>query len=130
MTPSTFIFTSLSLGFMVLAAGAYALLYGAARLKCSRVLLVLAGLAYALLALDVASAIAVVLCQVEKSDRRDHRPSTIVRMAAIKRKRSPTPNAFGDIAAWVSQRPTSMLRRSAIICALLRRDVCVANTAR
>jgi hypothetical protein len=55
MTPSTLIFTSLSLGFMVLAAGAYALLYGAARLKCSRVLLVLAGLAYALLALDVAS---------------------------------------------------------------------------
>jgi hypothetical protein len=55
MTPGMFIFTSLSLGFMVLAAGAYALLYGAARLKCSRVLLVLAGLAYALLALDVAS---------------------------------------------------------------------------
>jgi hypothetical protein len=55
MTPSTFLFTSLSLGFMVLSAGAYALLYGAARFKCSRVLLFLAGLAYALLALDAAS---------------------------------------------------------------------------
>ena len=52
MTPSMFIFTSLSLGFMVLAAGAYALLYGAARFKCSRVLLLLASLAYAMLALD------------------------------------------------------------------------------
>lgn len=55
MTPSAFIFTSVSLGFMVLAAGAYALLYGAARLKCSRALLILAGLAYVILALDVAS---------------------------------------------------------------------------
>lgn len=54
MTPSAFLFTSLSLGFMVLAAGAYALLYGAARFKCSRVLLLLAGLAYAVLALDAA----------------------------------------------------------------------------
>jgi len=55
MTPSMFIFTSLSLGFMVLAAGVYALLYGAARFKRSRVLLLLAGLAYAMLALDAAS---------------------------------------------------------------------------
>ena len=55
MTPSMFIFTSLSLGFMVLAAGAYALLYGAARFKCSRVLLFLASLAYAMLALDAAT---------------------------------------------------------------------------
>ena len=55
MTPRMFIFTSLSLGFMVLAAGAYALLYGAVRFKCSRVLLLLAGLAYAMLALDAAS---------------------------------------------------------------------------
>jgi len=54
MTPGAFIFTSLSLGFMVLAAGAYALLYGAARFKNSRGLLVSAGLAYGLLALDVA----------------------------------------------------------------------------
>jgi hypothetical protein len=37
---------------MVLAAGGYALLYGAARFKNSRGLLVLAGLAYAVLALD------------------------------------------------------------------------------
>ncbi len=55
MTPGAFIFTTLSLGFMVLAGGAYALLYGAARLKCSRALLVLAALAYAMLALDVIS---------------------------------------------------------------------------
>ena len=55
MTPSMFIFTSLSLGFMVLAAGVYALLYGAARFKRSRVLLLLAGLAYAMLALDAAT---------------------------------------------------------------------------
>lgn len=54
MTPGAFIFTSLSLGFMVLAAGAYALLYGAARFKNSRGLLVSAGLAYGLMALDAA----------------------------------------------------------------------------
>ncbi len=55
MTPGAFIVTSLSLGFMVLAAGGYALLYGAARLKNSRGLLVWAGLAYGALALDTAS---------------------------------------------------------------------------
>jgi hypothetical protein len=54
MSPSTFLLTSLSLGFMVLAAGAYALLYGAAQFKKSRALLVLAGLAYGALALDAA----------------------------------------------------------------------------
>jgi hypothetical protein len=54
MTPGAFLLTSLSLGFMVLAAGAYALLYGAARFKNSRGLLVSAGLAYGLLALDAA----------------------------------------------------------------------------
>jgi hypothetical protein len=54
MTPGAFIFTSLSLGFMVLAAGAYALLYGAARFKNSRGLRISAGLAYGLLAMDAA----------------------------------------------------------------------------
>jgi hypothetical protein len=39
---------------MVLAAGAYALLYGAARLKESRGLLLLARVAYGALALDAA----------------------------------------------------------------------------
>ena len=54
MSPSVFLLTSLSLGFMVLAAGAYALLYGAAQFKKSRALLFLAGLAYGALALDAA----------------------------------------------------------------------------
>jgi|SRR5215471_3189883 len=54
MGPDVFLLTSLSLGFMVLSAGAYALLYGAARLKESRGLLLLARLAYATLALDAA----------------------------------------------------------------------------
>ena len=52
MSPEVLLLTSLSLGFMVLAAGAYALLYGAARLKDSRGLLLLARLAYGALALD------------------------------------------------------------------------------
>ena len=47
MSPGTLLLTSASLGFMVLAAGGYALLYGAARLKESRALLILAGFAYA-----------------------------------------------------------------------------------
>ncbi len=55
MTPDAFIFTSLSLGLMVLAAGAYGLLYGAARFRNSRPLLISAGLAYGILALDAAS---------------------------------------------------------------------------
>jgi hypothetical protein len=54
MSPGVFLLTSLSLGFMVLAAGAYALLYGAARLEESRGLLLLARLAYGALALDAA----------------------------------------------------------------------------
>lgn len=54
MAPGAFILTSLSLGFMVLAAGAYALLYGAARFKNSRGLWISAGTAYGLLALDAA----------------------------------------------------------------------------
>jgi hypothetical protein len=52
MSPDVLLLTSLSLGFMVLAAGAYALLYGAARLKKSRGLLLMARLAYGALALD------------------------------------------------------------------------------
>jgi len=52
MHPVVFLLTSLSLGVMVLAAGGYALLYGAARLKNSRGLLILAGLAYGVLLLD------------------------------------------------------------------------------
>jgi hypothetical protein len=52
MNPDALILTSASLGFMVLAAGAYALLYGAARLKGSRALLILAGVAYGALAID------------------------------------------------------------------------------
>ena len=54
MTPAVFLVTSGLLGFLVLAAGAYALLYGAARFKESRALLIAAGLAYATLALDAA----------------------------------------------------------------------------
>jgi hypothetical protein len=54
MRPDVLLLTSLSLGFMVLAAGAYALLYGAGRLKRSRGLLLLARLAYGALALDAA----------------------------------------------------------------------------
>jgi hypothetical protein len=52
MHPVIFLLTSLSLGVMVLAAGGYALLYGAARFKNSRGLLILAGLAYGVLLLD------------------------------------------------------------------------------
>lgn len=55
MNPGTLLLTSAALGFMVLAAGAYALLYGAARLKESRRLLILAAIAYAALALDAAA---------------------------------------------------------------------------
>jgi hypothetical protein len=54
MSPAVFLVTSALLGFMVLAAGVYALLYGAARFKKSRALLIAAGLAYAMLALDAA----------------------------------------------------------------------------
>jgi hypothetical protein len=54
MHPVVFLLTSLSLGVMVLAAGVYALLYGAARFKNSRRLLISAGLAYGVLALDAA----------------------------------------------------------------------------
>ena len=54
MSPAAFLVTSLLLGFMVLAAGAYALLYGAARFTESYALLIAAGLAYAMLALDTA----------------------------------------------------------------------------
>jgi len=57
MSPSDFLLTSAALGFMVLAAGAYALLYGVAQFKKSRALLLLAGLAYGALALDVAGLI-------------------------------------------------------------------------
>jgi hypothetical protein len=57
MSPAAFLLTSLSLGVMVLAAGAYALLYGAARLKNSRSLFILAGLAYGVLALDAAGVV-------------------------------------------------------------------------
>jgi hypothetical protein len=54
MSPVVFLVTSSLLGFMVLAAGAYGLLYGAGRFKESRAVLIAAGLAYALLALDAA----------------------------------------------------------------------------
>lgn len=54
MSPAVFLVTSSLLGFMVLAAGAYALLYSAARFRESRALLVAAGLAYAALTLDTA----------------------------------------------------------------------------
>ncbi len=54
MTPAVFLVTSSLLGFLVLAAGAYALLYGAARFKESRALLIASGLAYIMLALDAA----------------------------------------------------------------------------
>jgi hypothetical protein len=54
MSPAVFLVTSSLLGFMVLAAGVYALLYGAARFRESRALLIAAGLAYATLALDAA----------------------------------------------------------------------------
>jgi hypothetical protein len=54
MSPVVFLVTSSLLGFMVLAAGAYALLYGAGRFKESRPFLIAAGSAYALLALDAA----------------------------------------------------------------------------
>jgi hypothetical protein len=57
MSPAAFLLTSLSLGVMVLAAGAYALLYGAARFKDSRSLFILAGLAYGVLALDAAGVV-------------------------------------------------------------------------
>ena len=57
MSPAAFLLTSLSLGVMVLAAGAYALLYGAARFKNSRRLFILAGLAYGVLALDAAGVV-------------------------------------------------------------------------
>lgn len=59
MDPGTLLLTSALLGFMVLAAGAYALLYGVARLKESRRLLVLAGCAYGALALDAAALVLV-----------------------------------------------------------------------
>jgi hypothetical protein len=54
MNPEVFLVTSSLLGFMVLAAGAYGLLYGAACFRESRALLIAAGLAYAMLALDAA----------------------------------------------------------------------------
>ena len=54
MSPPALLLTSLSLGLMVLAAGAYALLYGIGRLKNSRALLIAAACAYGLLALDAA----------------------------------------------------------------------------
>jgi hypothetical protein len=54
VSPVVFLVTSSLLGFMVLAAGAYALLYGAARFTESRALLIAAGMAYATLALDAA----------------------------------------------------------------------------
>ena len=57
MDPAVFLLTSASLGVMVLAAGAYAVLYGAARLTGSRGLLILAGLAYGALALDASALI-------------------------------------------------------------------------
>jgi hypothetical protein len=57
MSASALLLTSVSLGFMVLAAGAYALLYGAARLKDSRSLLILAGFAYGALALDAGAVV-------------------------------------------------------------------------
>ena len=57
MSPAVFLLTSMSLGVMVLAAGAYALLYGAARFKNSRRLFILAGLAYGVLALDAAGVV-------------------------------------------------------------------------
>jgi hypothetical protein len=52
VSPGALLVTSSLLGFMVLAAGAYALLYGVARLKGSRGLLIAAGFAYGVLALD------------------------------------------------------------------------------
>ena len=54
MNPVVFLVTSSLLGFMVVAAGAYALLYGAARFRESRAFLIAAGFAYAVLALDAA----------------------------------------------------------------------------
>ena len=57
MSPVVFLLTSSSLGVMVLTAGAYAVLYGAARLRGSRGLLILAGLAYCALALNAATLI-------------------------------------------------------------------------
>lgn len=52
MTPASLLVTSALLGLMVLAAGTYGVLYAVARLKTSRRLLVCAGLAYGVLALD------------------------------------------------------------------------------
>jgi hypothetical protein len=52
MSPEVFLLTSAALGLMVLAAGAYGLIYGVARFSGSRVLLITAGVAYAVLALD------------------------------------------------------------------------------
>lgn len=57
MTPGVLLVTSVSLGFMVLAAGAYALLYGIGRFRNSRSLLVSAGFAYGALVLDAAGLI-------------------------------------------------------------------------
>ena len=57
MSPEAFLFTSSSLGIMVLTAGAYALLYAAARLKNRHSLLIWAGVVYSALALDAAGLI-------------------------------------------------------------------------
>jgi len=54
MTPGVLLVTSVSLGFMVLAAGLYALLYGIGRFRNSRGLLISAGVAYGALVLDAA----------------------------------------------------------------------------
>jgi hypothetical protein len=54
MTPGAFLATSALLGLMVLAAGAYGLLYAMGRMTGRRHLLVFAAVAYAVLAVDVA----------------------------------------------------------------------------
>jgi len=58
MTPAAFLLTSVLLGLMVLAAGAYGALYAAARLTEKRHLLSLAALAYGVLAVDAVGVVA------------------------------------------------------------------------
>jgi len=58
MSPEGFLATSGLLGLMVLAAGAYGLLYAAARLKHSRRWLLAAASAYLILAADAAVLVA------------------------------------------------------------------------
>jgi hypothetical protein len=57
MSPRALLVTSASLGFMVLAAGAYGLLYGIGRFRNSRGLMISSGVAYAALILDAVTII-------------------------------------------------------------------------